>query len=99
MKKNHLIALLTCTILSCNTATKEDTKVNNDSTPVEAAKPVVTFPYNATYSSDWSIGNPENAKTVLELYKAFEENRIDEFDKYLADSVTSQSYDAKHKVM
>jgi len=98
MKKNHFIALLACTILSCNTATKEDTKVNNDSTPVEAAKPVVTFPYSATYSSDWSIGNPENVKTVLELYKAFEENRIDEFDKYLADTVVSQSYDAKHEV-
>src|SRR6478736_10322613 len=100
MKKNHFIALLACTILSCNTATKEDTKVNNDSTPAtaEATKPAITLPYTATYSSDWTIGNQENVKTVLDLYKAFEENRIDEFDKYLADTVVSQSYDAKHQV-
>ena len=100
MKKNHFIALLACTILSCNTATKEDTKVNNDSTPAtaEATKPAITLPYTATYSSDWTIGNQENVKTVLDLYKAFEENRIDEFDKYLADTVVSQSYDAKREV-
>lgn len=99
MKKNHFITLLACTILSCNSSTEEASKVNNDSTPPATETPTVTMPYTATYSSDWAIGNQENVKTVLELYKAFEENRIDEFDKYLADTVVSQSYDAKHEVL
>ena len=102
MKKNHFIALLACTILSCNTPAKEDAKVNNDSTPVtaEAAKPAITLPYTATYSSDWTIGNQDNVKIVLDLYKAFEENKIDDaYNQYLADTVTAQNYDAKHLVL
>ena len=59
----------------------------------EAAAAAVSFPYSAAYSSDWKIGDAGNAKVVLDLYKAIESNNIDEFDKYLADTVTSVSYD------
>lgn len=98
MKKNYLFFLMGAVFFSCNTPADKNASTA-DSTAVvetEAVAPVVSFPYAAGYSSDWAIGNPENVKVVLELYKAYEEDRIDDFDKYLADTVSSQSYDAKY---
>ena len=105
MKKVILIASLACAIISCSSPTTPaeekpvvaNAAVNNDSTSatkMEETAPAVNYPFTATYSSDWKIGNPENAAKVLSLYKALEDNNIDEFNKYLADSVISQSYDA-----
>ena len=67
MKKDHLIVLLTCSILSCNTPAEKAADVKNESTTTatEAAKPAITLPYAASYSSDWAIGNPENVKVVI----------------------------------
>ncbi len=109
MKKVLLVALLACAIISCSSPTTPaeekpvvaNAAVNNDSTSttkMEETAPAVNYPFTATYSSDWKIGNPENASIVLNVYKALEDNNIDEFDKYLADSVTSQSYDGVQSI-
>ena len=51
------------------------------------------------YSADWKIGNPKDVVTVLNVYKAIEENRIDDLSNYLADSVRSINYNAVERNM
>ena len=46
---------------------KEDTAV--EPTPTEKVKPEYL---NSVRYSDWEIGKPENIKTVLDLYKAWD---------------------------
>lgn len=95
MKKNKFLPAIALLLFSCGNPAEEN-KSSEETTPAstETPAPAVIYPTTATYSSDWKIGDPENAKTVLNLYKAIENNNIDEFDKYLADTVMSVSYDA-----
>lgn len=93
MKRNTLIAALAVTLFSCGSPTEEKPAGGEPAAETQPAAPAVSFPYSATYSSDWKMGNPENAKIVLDIYKAIENNNIDELDKYLADSVTTVSFD------
>lgn len=44
------------------------------------------YPYKANYSSDFKIGNPANAKMILELWKDWDDNALDRHN-YFADTV------------
>ena len=46
----------------------------------------MSYPYTANYSSDFKIGNPANAKMILELWKDWDDNALERHD-YFADSV------------
>jgi hypothetical protein len=43
-------------------------------------------PYKANYSSDFSMGNPQNSKIILNLWKDWDDNAFDRHD-YLADTI------------
>ena len=59
-----------------------------DSTSAAApAEAPVSYPFPAMYSADWKIGNPKDVVTVLNVYKAIEENRIDDLSNYLSQTV------------
>jgi len=45
----------------------------------------MSYPYTAGYSSDFTIGNPADAKKILELWKDFDNNTFDAHD-YFADT-------------
>jgi hypothetical protein len=45
----------------------------------------MSYPYMAGYSSDFTIGNPADAKKILELWKDFDNNTFDAHD-YFADT-------------
>lgn len=45
-----------------------------------------TYPYKANYSSNFKIGNPAQAKMILELWKDWDDNAFDRHD-YMADTV------------
>lgn len=92
MKKMKFLPVIALLLFSCGNPTEEK-KAEVTPAPAEAPAATVTFPYNAAYSSDWKMGDAGNAKVVLDIYKAIENNNIDELDKYLADTVTSVSYD------
>ena len=46
----------------------------------------ISYPYKATYSSDFRIGNPANSKMILELWKDYDDNAFDRHN-YFADTV------------
>lgn len=45
----------------------------------------ISYPYTANYSSNFRIGDPENAKMILELWKDYDDNTFGNHD-YLADT-------------
>ena len=46
------------------------------------------YPYKAAYSSDFEIGDPKNAQIVLELYKNWDANTIDNTKSSFAETDT-----------
>jgi hypothetical protein len=46
----------------------------------------ITYPYTANYSSNFKIGNPAQAKMILELWKDWDDNALDRHD-YMADTL------------
>ena len=46
----------------------------------------ITYPYTADYSSNFKIGNPEQSKIILELWKDWDDNAFDRHN-YFADTV------------
>ena len=46
----------------------------------------ITYPYTANYSSNFKIGNPAQAKMILDLWKDWDDNAFDRHD-YMADTV------------
>jgi hypothetical protein len=46
----------------------------------------LAYPYTATYSSNFIMGNPANAKMVLDLWKDWDDNAFDRHD-YFADTL------------
>ena len=84
--KNLLTALIAAAFLfSCT----DEKKADESSGKLEATKATsaIAYPYMADYSSDFSMGDPNHSKMVLELYKMWEENRVDDMKTLLADSV------------
>jgi len=85
--KRLLIALIAAAFLfACNNEKKTEEK---SATTEEKAEPVaINYPYKASYSSDFSIGDANHAKMVLDLLKMWEENKLDDMKTLLADSVS-----------
>ena len=84
--KQLLIAAVASTFLfACN----NEKKTNEASGQTEEKKETsITYPYKAMYSSDFSMGDPNHSKMVLDLYKMWEDNKLDEMKTLLADSVS-----------
>ncbi|MBS1600410.1 MAG: nuclear transport factor 2 family protein [Bacteroidetes bacterium] len=90
MKKSFSLLLATAAfIMSCNQDKPAATEEKKDSTVAETKKVDNTvYPYKAYYSSSFEIGKPEYSKIVLDIWKAYEENKLDDTKNYWADSVT-----------
>ena len=84
--KPLLIAFIASLFLfACNNEKKTE---ETSATTEEKKDPVaISYPYQAAYSSDFSIGDPNHAKMVLDLLKMWEENKLDDMKTLLADSV------------
>ncbi|MBS1627138.1 MAG: hypothetical protein JSR09_09885 [Bacteroidetes bacterium] len=84
MKKTILLLAVPLLIMSC--------KNENASTDAKKDAPV-TYPYQATYSSDWAIStNTKDAQTVLQSYKDWETDKLSNGTSYLADTVEIESW-------
>jgi len=85
--KRLLIALFAAAFLfACNNEKKTDETTGKTDEKKESA--AIAYPYKAAYSSDFSIGDANHSKMVLDLYKMWEDNKVDEMKALLADSVS-----------
>jgi len=74
-------ALLFCMILFILSCDQQEETTPIASEPVEStAKPVKAkpnYPYTATYSMDFELGDPEHTLKIMNLWKAYETNSLD----------------------
>jgi hypothetical protein len=83
MKKLSVSGIFIIVLISCNENKSTVTDKNNDSSEN------ITYPYKATYSSNFSISTkPEISIMVMTVWKFFESQQIDSLKKYYADTVT-----------
>jgi hypothetical protein len=50
-----------------------------------------TAPYTAVYSSQFTIGNAEHSRMILDLWKDWDDNAIDRHSAWLADSIVMET--------
>ena len=92
MKRIALLLAAAACFAACKDSKPAETPLVE--TPKEEAesKPAVTFPYTATYSSDFSMGDPELTKKVLDMYKALEAGNVDTLAVFYADTVNWRNF-------
>jgi hypothetical protein len=90
MKRILFFIAIASFILSCNQASEKTTEAK-----VDAASSNITYPYKANYSSDFKMGDPNHAKIVLDFFKKWEENKVDEMRGMLTDSVRVEFADGE----
>jgi len=90
MKQLLFSALALCTVVACNNAaTSTEATTDTTTTPVTAASnEMVTYAYTPEYSGDFETGDPKNAQLILELWKDYDNNTVDNHKDAFADSVT-----------
>jgi len=85
--KKLLIALIAVAFFSaCNNEKKKDDQTGEDKKETKTGDNNITYPYKAEYS-DFKMGDANHTKLVLDFYKTYEENRMDDGKTMLADSV------------
>ena len=92
MKKLLLSAAVTCFLISCNTATKNDDATDSTgraSAKMSSAEPVM-LPYPVAYSSQFEKSDDRNSQLVLGLWKDYDNNTFDNSKDKFADTVTMQ---------
>jgi hypothetical protein len=91
MRKNSLFVAIIF-LAACNSSadkSKMETSKSSDSTAAMPAKQEsVSYPYTASYSSDFEIGDAKNAQTLLELYKSWDNNTIENSKNAFAETDT-----------
>lgn len=83
MKRLSIALIAASTLFACNNKKADETSGNSGE-----KKDSITYAYKAEYSSDFGVGDAKNAKVVLDLYKMWEDGRVDDFKSVLADSVS-----------
>jgi len=81
-----LILVSLATFTACNSGS-DSAKVETTAATDSSKTDNLTYPYTANYSSKFEIGDPNNALTVLELYKDWDNNTFDNSKNRFADSV------------
>ncbi len=86
MKQISFPLFALCMLAACNTAT---TTAGNakDTTAAAASNTSVTYAYTPAYSADFSIGDPKYAQTVLDIWKDYDNNTLDNHKDAFADSI------------
>ena len=75
-------------VMSCNE------KKQADESSGTIAKPSVTLPYQATYSSSFEMGDPAYSATILQgSWKDWEENKLDNMKNWVADTIVAYQSD------
>ena len=88
MMKKLFFCFSVAAFASCNNATdpKVASATGDDSTKTTMAS--VTYPYEIAYSSQFEIGDQEQAKKILEIWKSWDNGDLASTKDHFADSVT-----------
>lgn len=84
------IAFLTACTSSADKSTSETAQAADS---MDQKQPALTYPYTADYSSDFEMGDPKNAQTLLALYKDWDNNTLNNSKSAFADYDTMYSAD------
>src|SRR6185369_556280 len=88
MKRFAFILVSAISLAACNNNTDEKTATDKKDEKMDTTTIAnVSYPYKAEYSSDVKLGDPNHSKLVLNFFKAWEENRMDDMKPMLTDSV------------
>lgn len=95
MRKSIFFFALAGLLASCTNTSNEVPAVAavKEETLAPAAAPAIDLPFKATYSSDWSIGDPKYIKIALDFYKALAADSIGEASDYAEDSIQFRAFD------
>ena len=86
MKRLFIVLFATSVLVACSNDKKTD---ETSAKPEEKKESVaIAYPYTAAFSSDLSIGDANHAKMVLDLYKMWEDGKVDDFKTLMGDSVS-----------
>jgi len=91
-----IILFEACSSSGTGDATKDSTQTLAAVEPEKKPEQAISYPYTAVYSSDFKIGDAQNAKTVLDLYKLFDAGSIAEMRPSFADTVEFTFSDGSH---
>jgi hypothetical protein len=84
MKSLLVFSLIVLSFTACTSSNTETTAAANKDS---VTAPVVTLPYTASYSSNFVPGKPADVATVLNSYKAWEQNDMSLMRSTFGDSV------------
>lgn len=84
MKKMLFAVFAFAMIAACNNEKKKEDKMGDDKDSKMSDN--INLPYKPDYA-DFKMGDPKYTKLVLDFYKTFEENRMDDGKAMLTDSV------------
>ena len=87
MKKHFIFLLAIAGVMACNNKKKEG-EGPGDKKDGKKTSESITYPYTPEYSSDFSLGDPNHAKLVLDFIKMFEDNRMSDMRPLLADTMS-----------
>ena len=91
MRKILSVLAIASFIISCNQPSPAVEEKKDDGTAkAEAKKDSLNYPFTALYSASFEMGDPKNAKIVLDIWKAYQDNRMEDTKALWADSVTMQ---------
>ncbi|HEX5668565.1 MAG TPA: hypothetical protein VFX73_07150, partial [Chitinophagaceae bacterium] len=82
MKRFFPLVLIAATI-ACNTQSPEPAAETAETTSATAHE----YSVKSRYSSDWEMGDPQQAEAVIALWKHFDNNTLDSVRSLLADSL------------
>lgn len=86
------VAGVSAFVLSCNSESKTDEPATKDTTAVSS----VSYPYTATYSSSFEMGDPKNSEALLKLWKAWDNGDLSTTKDMFADSLNFNFRDGSH---
>ena len=86
MKKMLFAVFAIAIIAACNNEKKTDDKMSDVKKETTASAPS-DLPYKMQYTN-WEMGDPKNLKMVLDMYKNWEDNKLDAVASSFGDSAT-----------
>jgi hypothetical protein len=88
--------LSTCKNASTESSSTDTTQAAKTTEAEKTTAAAISYPYTAIYSSDFKMGDPNHAKSLLDLYTLWDAGKVAEMRPLLSDSVDFTFSDGTH---